>query len=199
MTCFLRDMVSYYRLVATLHLFSKFSNLQVNNDITEIFAIGRHSLDQTNFPQKIRTPIKILGIYLDYNVVSGVKTNFESILKSIRDILNIWNWRGHTLPGRIQIVKSFIIPKVLSKAALIAVTRDLIKEINSLICRFSWRVNDKIKRAALVSDIEDGGLKKLEIHSMILAQRVMVLKRFADKENKGAWKITLTYSRVSIK
>lgn len=128
-----------------------------------------------------------------------MKTNFESILKSIRDILNIWNWRGHTLPGRIQIVKSFIIPKVLSKAALIAVTRDLIKEINSLICRFSWRVNDKIKRAALVSDIEDGGLKKLEIHSMILAQRVMVLKRFADKENRGSWKITLTYSRVSIK
>ena len=36
------------------------------------------------------------------------------------------------LLGKIQIVKSFIIPKVLSKAALITVTGDLIKEINSL-------------------------------------------------------------------
>ena len=42
----------------------------------------------------------------------------------------MWKWRGLTLLGRIQIVKSFIIPKVLSKAALIAVTDDLIKEIN---------------------------------------------------------------------
>ena len=28
---------------------------------------------------------------------------------------------------------------------------------------------------------------------MILAQRVMVLKRFADRENKAPWKITLSY------
>ena len=36
MTCFLRYMASYYRLVVTLQRFSKFSNLQVNNDETEI-------------------------------------------------------------------------------------------------------------------------------------------------------------------
>ena len=97
----------------------------------------------------------------------------------------MWKWRGLTLLGRIQIVKSFIIPKVLSKAALIAVTEDLIKEINSLIYRFIWKGNGKIKRAALINDIEDGGLKMLDIHLTILAQRVMVLKRFADRENKG--------------
>ena len=97
----------------------------------------------------------------------------------------MWKWRSLTLLGRIQIVKSFIIPKVLSKAALIAVTEDLIKEINSLIYRFIWKGNGKIKRAALINDIEDGDLKMLDIHLTILAQRVMVLKRFADRENKG--------------
>ena len=117
--------------------FSKFSNLQVNNDKIEIFAIGRHFLDQRNFPHKIRTSIKILRIYFDYNLRSRMKSNFESILKSIRDILNMWKWRGLTLLGRIQIVKSFIIPKVLSKAALIAVTEDLIREINTESARSS--------------------------------------------------------------
>jgi len=72
---------------------------------------------------------------------------------------------------------------------LITVTEDLIKEINSLIYRFIWKGNDKIKRAALIDDIEDGGLKMLDIQSMILAQRVMVLKRFADKDNTSASKI----------
>ena len=100
---------------------------------------------------------------------------------------------GLTLLGKIQIVKSFIIPKVLSKASLITVTEDLIKEINSLIYRFVWKGNDKIKRAALINDIEDGGLKMLDIQSMILAQRVMVLKRFADKDKTSSWKITLNY------
>ena len=49
----------------------------------------------------------------------------------------MWKWRGLTLLGRIQIVKSFIIPKVLSKAALIAVTEDLIREINTESARSS--------------------------------------------------------------
>ena len=60
----------------------------------------------------------------------------------------MWKWRGLTLLGRIQLVKSSIIPKVLSKASLITVTDDLIKEVNSLMYRFNWKGNDKIKRTA---------------------------------------------------
>lgn len=64
MTCFLRDTTSYHLLVATLESFSRFSNLQVNKDKTEIFAIGSHRLDQNNYAHKVRTSIKILGIVL---------------------------------------------------------------------------------------------------------------------------------------
>ena len=98
-----------------------------------------------------------------------------------------------TFLGRIQIVKSFIIPKVLSKATLIAVTDDLIKEINMLIYRFIWKGNDKIKRSALINDIEEGGLRMLDIPSVILAQRVMLLKRFVDEENSSSWKTIFDY------
>ena len=193
MTCFLRDMSSYHRLLATLQLFYRFSNLRLNNDKTEIFAIGGHHIDQANCPHKVRKSIKILGIVFDYHMPSRKKANFDSILKSIKNLLNMWKWRGLTLLGKIQIVKSLIIPKVLSKAAMISVSEDLIKEINSLIYRFIWKDNDKIKRCALINDIEDGGLRMLDIQSMILAQRVMVLKRFMDKENKSSWKIILQY------
>ena len=34
----------------------------------------------------------------------------------------------------------------------------------------------------------------LDIQSMILTQRVMVLKRFTNKDNNSSWKITLNYS-----
>ena len=43
MTCFLRDIASYHRSLATLQIFYKFSNLRVNDDKTEIFAIGKFS------------------------------------------------------------------------------------------------------------------------------------------------------------
>ena len=101
----------------------------------------------------------------------------------------MWKWRGLTLLGRIQLVTSFIIPKVLGKASLITATDDLIKEVNSVMYRFIWKGNDKIKRAALINDIEDD--KMLDIQSVILVQRVMVLKRFTNKDYKNSWKITL--------
>ena len=177
----------------TLNVFSRFSNLQVSNDKTEIFAIGGQKLDQKNFHHEVRTSIKILGIVFDYNTSLRMKANFDSIFKSIKDTLNMWKWRGLTLLGRIQIIKSFVIPKILSKAAVIAVTDDFIKEINSLIYSFIWKGNDKIKRAALINDIENGGLRMLDIQSMIHSQRVMVLKKYADKEHISSWKTILDF------
>ena len=100
----------------------------------------------------------------------------------------MWKWRGLTLLGKVQIVKTFIIPRFLSKAALISVSNDFIKEINKLIYGFIWKGNDKIKRSALINDIENGGLKMLDIESMISAQGVMTLKKyFAD--GNSCWKI----------
>ena len=77
----------------------------------------------------------------------------------------MWKWRGLTLIGKIEIVKSLIIPKFLSKVALISVTDDLVQEINKLIYRFIWKGTEKIKRFTLINNIEDGGLKMLEIRS----------------------------------
>ena len=90
MTCFLRDAtISYHRLMESLQVFSRFSNLQVNNDKTEIFAIGGQKLDQKNFHHEVRTSIKILGIVFDYHTSLRMKANFDSIFESIKDTLNM--------------------------------------------------------------------------------------------------------------
>ena len=67
--------------------------------------------------------------------------------------------------------------------------------MNKLIYHFIWKRKDKIKRSVLINDIYDGGLKMLNIHSMICAQRVMVLKKKknAEEEKHSSWKITLDY------
>ena len=74
----------------------------------------------------------------------------------------MWKWRGLTIIGKIQIVKSFAIPKFMSKAAVIFVSNDLVKEVNKELYHFIWNGKDKVKRVALINDIEDGGLKMLD-------------------------------------
>ena len=190
MTCFLKDKLSYLHLFVTLKFFSRFSGLRVNDEKTELFAIGPQKLVREEFYHKVCTSIKILGIYFDYHKPTRESSNFNSILKSIQKTLNMWKWRGLTLLGRIQIVKTFAIPKFMYKASLISISDDLIKDVNKLLYGFIWRGNDKIKRTALINDIENGGLKMLDIQSMILSQRIITLKRYIE-EYSNPWKTIL--------
>ena len=81
-----------------------------------------------------------------------------------------------TLVGKIQMVKTFAIPaKFMTKAVLLYVSKDLIQAVNKELYGFIWNGKDKIKRSALINDIEHGGLKMLDIESMIKAQRIMCL------------------------
>ena len=151
MTCFLRVRLSYLHLFVNLKFFSRLSGLRVNDDKTEQFAIGAQKLVQEEFYHKTRTSIKILGIYFDYHKPTRKNSKFNSILKSIKKALNLWRWQGLTLLGRIQIVKTFAIPKFMYKVSLISVSEDLIKDVNKLLYGFIWKGNDKIKRTALIN------------------------------------------------
>ena len=46
--------------------------------------------------------------------------NFETIEKSLRESFKGWNWRVLTLLGKIQVIKSFAITKILYRASLIS-------------------------------------------------------------------------------
>ena len=49
---------------------------------------------------------------------------------------------------------------------------------------------DKVKRLALISDIEMGGLKMLDIQSMICAKRITCLKKLLE-DYSSPWKVIL--------
>ena len=66
----------------------------------------------------------------------------------------------------------------MSKAALITTPKDLIKRVNSLIYGFIWKGNDKVKRSAIVNDIENRGREMLDLDSMVKAQRLAALKTY---------------------
>ena len=55
----------------------------------------------------------------------------------------------------------------MSKASLIHVLNDLIQAANKECFNFIWKGKDKIKWFALINDIEYGGLKMMDLESMI--------------------------------
>jgi len=192
MTCFVRDKESYASLFAILESFGSCSGLRVNHEKTEILALGNSILHEKDFNNHrvCEIILKILGVYFSYDEKQRNDLNFRQTLKSIKKSINMWKWRNLSLLGKIQIIKTFAIPKLMFRASVIPISNDLVKETNSIFYNFIWNGKDKVKRCALISDIDKGGLKMLDIESMVSARRVICLKKFLE-DYPSTWKSIL--------
>ena len=106
--------------------------------------------------------------------------NFWKTLESIKKTINLWKWRGLSLIGRIQIVKTFAIPKLMFRASAISISKDLVKEAESIFYHFIRNGKDDVRRNVVISEVENGGLIMLDTESMIRIKRVICLQKFLD-------------------
>ena len=110
MTCFLSDKGSYISLLRILEDFGECSGLKVNHEKTEALAFGDSSIwEDLSNKYTLCDVIKILGVYFGGNVKERDDLNYRETLKTIKKSLNLWKWRGLSLLGRIQVVKTFAI------------------------------------------------------------------------------------------
>ena len=111
---------------------------------------------------KVNKPIKILGIIFNYDWQKFQELYFEKIIMSLKKFIKTWQWRNVTLLGRIQIIKTFAIPKFMFRASQIPLTKEIVKEMNMVLFEFVWKSGrDKIKRRTLISDYKNGRIKNV--------------------------------------
>ena len=200
MTAFLRDHTSLDTLLNMVDSFSLHSGLKINFEKTEVLFLGNDQKSTTetvislarNRKITAKKAIKILGVHFTYDQTLWRKLNFDETLKTIKERLNCWNWRNLTVLGRIQIIKYFVIPVFMYRAGLVCSHKEIVKEVNKIIFNFIWKGKDKVKRSALISDIENGGLRAPHLESIIKAQRIMCCKKFANFQ-QSSWKIILSH------
>lgn len=99
--------------------------------------------------------MRILGIYFSYDEEECNKCNFEGKLKHVKYVINLWKMRDLTTIGRIQIIKTYIISKLIYTCSVIHIPDRYVKEINNLIIKFIWKdKKDKLKRSVMISSKE---------------------------------------------
>mgnify|MGYP000500714607 CR=1 FL=1 len=94
-------------------------------------------------------------MYFGYDVKQRDALNFRQTLMEMKKSINMWKWRGLSLLGKIQIVKKYAVLKIMYRASVIPLSKEPIKEKNSIIYEFIWNGKDKVKRHAFISDISD--------------------------------------------
>ena len=91
-------------------------------------------------------------MYFGYDAKQRDALNFRQTLKDMKKSINTWKWRGLSLLGKFQIVKTFAVRKIMYGVSVIPLSKELIKEANSIIYGFIWNGKDKVKRHALIPD-----------------------------------------------
>ena len=117
--------------------FGKCSGLIINHEKSEIKFLGNATsllLNHTMFKSiKIKKSVKLLGVHFTYDY--RLKLNFDELIKSIKGKLKVWRWRDLTIIGKIQIVKTFIIPFFLYHASLICLDKEFVNELNKIMTK----------------------------------------------------------------
>ena len=134
-TFVVRDLDSITHLLSLLDKFKSLSGLEINTKKTEGMWLGSWK-NNTETPFGFRwprDPIKALGIFFSYDLNKTNDLNFIEKIKNLEKTLNCWKRRNLTLYGKINIVKTFGLSKLIYNSSVLVIPENLIKEIDKLI------------------------------------------------------------------
>ena len=118
LTGLLRNDFSLKNFLKLIEGYGSCSGLEINHEKSEILLPGNSayiSQESSVVPDnihniKVKKSAKVLGAHFSYAFHARHKLNVDKLISSIQHKLQIWKWRDLTIIGRIQIVKTSIIP-----------------------------------------------------------------------------------------
>ena len=143
LTLFVPNIECVELILQLLDRFTICSGLKVNHTKTEAMWIGS-CRQNTATPLGLRWSkcVKALGIVFTYNDTDQLQKNFYDKLKDIRIQIRLWNCRGLSLFGKVTIIKSLLLPKMLYVFSVLTTPEEFIKQLNTIIYNFFFMERD---------------------------------------------------------
>jgi hypothetical protein len=179
-TLILESYESVKHVYTLLSNFEIISGLKTNMDKTQAFMIGKHMKRYKNTESiKWKTfPIYTLGIYICSDENESIRYNFAPKIRLIKTMLNLWKQRNLSLKGKITILNSLAASQLVYICTTIETPEIILREVNQIFFDFLWNSKiNKIAKSTIIQNIEDGGLKMIEIFSKVKALKLTWIKR----------------------
>ena len=188
---FLKNIASVRNTLVELERFEKVSGLRCNLEKCEIMALGNsveEDLEFCGYKLKWVSEIVICGITFSMNSSVLISKNFDPVTEKLISKLNMWNMRDLSLIGKIQVLKTFDISQIQDVMNVIEPSNEILNRLNTIIFNFLWGGKpDKVKRKAIISDYDQGGLKAPDIFIIYKVQRIMWVNRYIHSSDHP-WK-----------
>ena len=136
--------------------------------------------------------VKALGVYFSYNREESLQKNFYDMISNIKKQIHLWSWRGLSLLGKVSIIKSLLLPKLIYIFSILQPPPEFVALIQTTIYKFLWKGPDKIARKAAVNSLDNGGLNLTDLETSIKSLRLAWISKIFTSESLP-WKSYLKY------
>jgi hypothetical protein len=166
------EAVSFEQIVETVENFGRKSGLKMNPTKTQAVWLGSKKNSDVRFLQHLKMDwnppkFKILGVWLTSNLEECENINYFEKFAEIKILFRIWMKRNITPLGRVAILKSLILSKLVHLWMLLPNPPDnCATDFQKAIFKFIWnKKQDRISRKNIIKNIQKGGLGVVDIKS----------------------------------
>ena len=127
----------------------------------------------------------MLGLWFTCNLIDMADINFSDKMRDAQNLMNIWMKRSITPLGRVAILKSLILSKLIYLWLLLPNPPEkLQQELQNMCFNFVWNnKRDKIKRTVSVRNVNEGGIGIPSVKALILSLKISWMKKlYEDKK-----------------
>ena len=129
-----------------------------------------------------------MGIFFSHNQIDADELNFGSKIRDLEKSLSAWQRRKLTLYGKINIVKTLGLSKLIFNASVLQVPKHFIEKMNKITFNFIWDGRPpKIKKNTIIGEKKNGGLKMCDFTIMEKALKIAWIYRIQNN-SCAAWK-----------
>ena len=161
--------------------FSNASGLLLNADKTEILCFnGQRALRQynvnyngANYVLQSTDRIKVNGITFLQDQDAREEINVMKTIESMERLLRSWSTRRLTLLGRILIIKTFAMSKMIYLMQTLTLSEKSYKAFTQIVFKFLWNRNfdaarapERLKRSIMYTPISLGGFGMADIRAL---------------------------------
>ena len=95
------------------------------------------------FPEE---PIRSLGIYVGHDKTKCCEINLGKKLTLIKKTSDSLAMRNLTLIGKIYVIKSELLSKIIFCATILPISKGVVKQLNKIFYKFIWKSTEKLQR-----------------------------------------------------
>ena len=131
-------------------------------------------------------PVKCLGVYIGHKREKCESLNWNKKLNVIEKVLQQWNKRKLTMFGKVNVIKTYALSKIVYISSVIETPQYVISKLKNLFFQFLWNGKDKVTRTNVIHNKINGGLNMIDVESFITSMQVAWVKRLIYAEGKWA-------------